>query len=53
MFIMSKAGFQLRKWTSNDSELQTFFDSQEKPTLVSKQDDSSFASSQFGTERKY
>ncbi|XP_066916217.1 uncharacterized protein [Clytia hemisphaerica] len=48
---MSDAGLQLRKWTSNDAELQEFFSSKEPP-LQPKciEDDSSFAQSQFQSQ---
>uniref|UniRef100_A0A7M5VGX2 Uncharacterized protein n=1 Tax=Clytia hemisphaerica TaxID=252671 RepID=A0A7M5VGX2_9CNID len=48
---MSDAGLQLRKWTSNDAELQEFFSFKEPP-LQPKciEDDSSFAQSQFQSQ---
>ena len=45
--IMKDAGLLLRKWTSNDSELQNFFDSEEPSMKSSVEDDTSFAQSQF------
>ena len=45
--IMKDAGLLLRKWTSNDSELQNFFDSEEPSMKSSVEDDMSFAQSQF------
>ena len=48
---MSGAGLQLRKWTSNDAELQEFFSSKEPPLQPkSVEDDSSFAQSQFQSQ---
>ena len=44
---MNEAGLLLRKWTSNDSELQNFFDSEEPSVKSSVEDDTSFAQSQF------
>lgn len=51
---MSGAGLQLRKWTSNDTELQSFFSSKEPPLQPkSVEDDSSFAQSQFESQGDY
>ena len=44
---MKDAGLLLRKWTSNDSELQNFFDSEEPSMKSSVEDDTSLAQSQF------
>ena len=45
--IMGEAGLLLRKWTSNDPELQNFFDTEEPSAKGSVEDDTSFAQSQF------
>ena len=45
--IMKDAGLWLRKWTSNNSEPQNFFDSEEPSIKSSVEDDTSSAQSQF------
>ena len=47
--ILSEAGFDLRKWVTNDSKLQQFFDSQENSeTKISNETDITFNEEQFG-----
>ena len=45
---MSEAGFGLRKWVTNDSKLQNFFDSQENSeTKILYETDITFSEEQF------
>ena len=45
---MSEAGFDLRKWQTNDSKLQKFFDSQENSEIkVFNETDITFSEEQF------
>ena len=46
--ILSEAGFGLRKWVTNDSKLQNFFDSQENSeTKILYETDITFSVEQF------
>ena len=53
--ILSKAGFDLRKWVTNDSKLQNFFDSQENSEAkILNETDITFSEEQFGlTKNNY
>ena len=47
--ILSEAGFDLRKWVTNDSKLQNFFDSQENSeTKILNETNITFSEEQFG-----
>jgi len=48
MPLMLRAGFLLRKWTTNDQELQRYFDSKSSPVLIENCDEQTFSESQFG-----
>ena len=52
---MSEAGFDLRKWVTNDSKLQNFFDSQDNSkTKILNETDIIFSEEQFGpTKNNY
>jgi len=45
---MSRAGFWLRKWTSNDQNLQSYFDKKELVLEKDGKDDQTYVESQFG-----
>ena len=53
--ILSEAGFDLRKWATNDSKLQNFFDSQENSKAkIFNETDITFSDEQFGpTKNNY
>ena len=47
--ILSEAGFDLRKWVTNDIKLQKFFDSQENSeTKILNETDITFSEVQYG-----
>ena len=52
---MSEAGFDLRKWLTNDSKLQKFFDSQKNSkTKILNETNIAFSEGQFGpTKNNY
>ena len=53
--VLSEAGFDLRKWVTNDIKLQKFFDSQENSeTKILNETDITFSEEQFGpTKNNY
>ena len=45
-----EVGFDLRKWTANNNDLQNYFDSKEKnENKLTKPDDITYSEEQFGT----
>ena len=49
-FMCLEAGFDLRKWTTNNNELQNYFDSKENnENKITKPDDITYSEEQFGT----
>ena len=47
MYVMKQAGFTLRKWISNDKDLQKLFDGERDSVGKEIEDDSTFSDSQF------
>lgn len=47
--ILKEGAFELRKWKSNDPELQAFFDKNSKVFLPGASDDITFSQAQLGT----
>ena len=51
--VMSEAGFELRKWCSNNVELQEHFDGNKKCENELSGDDQTFVESQLGTQGEF